>query len=138
MSVGIKVKYYWFQVGSASFFYSFFSTIAVNLEEKQWGSLYPKIMNDFYQGHLLYKDVKTALEELNLIERGLRRMPTSRVIWDFDDLSKRPPWGDNISPSITNLADYFVTSDGERLFTVLVHALEKAQDLKENVKIENL
>lgn len=32
--VGFKVKYYWFQIGSEDFLFSFFSTVAYNLENK--------------------------------------------------------------------------------------------------------
>ena len=45
MSVGLMVGYNWWTVGEGSFFNSFFSTIYVQLENKDWGSKYPVIMN---------------------------------------------------------------------------------------------
>jgi 2,3-bisphosphoglycerate-dependent phosphoglycerate mutase len=45
------------------------------------------------------------------------------VVWDFEQRNVRPPWGDNISPTITSLADYFVTSDGRDLLAVIEEAL---------------
>lgn len=56
----------------------------------------------------------------------------------FDDLSKQPPWKDNISGDITDLSNYFVTSDGDDFITLFFHALQKAEELKEPLKIETL
>lgn len=50
--VGFKVKYYWFQIGSEDFLFSFFSTVAYNLENKKWGTKFPVIMNELYLGNL--------------------------------------------------------------------------------------
>lgn len=44
MAVGLKVKFYWYQIGTGDFLHSFFSTIAYNLENSKWGSKYPFIM----------------------------------------------------------------------------------------------
>jgi 2,3-bisphosphoglycerate-dependent phosphoglycerate mutase len=44
-------------------------------------------------------------------------------VWDVEDRSKRPPWGDDISPDITSLANYFVTDDGRDLFEVFDEAV---------------
>lgn len=52
----------------------------------------------------------------------------------IEDLSKRPPWGKDI----TDLSNYFVTSDGEDFLTILLHALEKAKDVNEDVNIESM
>ncbi len=43
---------------------------------------------------------------------------------DNEDLQAKPPWGTNISPEITDLSNYFVTSDGRDLFEVLSEALQ--------------
>lgn len=52
MAVGFKVGYYWFQVGTSDFLHSFFSTICIRLEHGKWGSVYPKLMEELYQGCL--------------------------------------------------------------------------------------
>lgn len=49
------------------------------------------------------------------LERGAVIM-VSKVIWDIDDMTKMPPWGKNISKDITDLSNYFVTSDGKDFF----------------------
>ena len=138
MAVGFAVKFYWYQVGSGDFLHSFFSTIAYNLEEKKWGSKYPVIMNEFYQGKLSSDKVKDAIEEVKDIQKELKNFPPSCVVWDIDDLDKQPPWGEKISGEITDLSNYFVTSDGEDLITILIHALEKAEEMDLPIEIESI
>ncbi len=36
------------------------------------------------------------------------------------------PWGDDIGSDITDLSNYFVTSEGEDLITIITHAIDKA------------
>lgn len=104
MSVGFKVKFYWYQIGNGDFLHSFFSTVAYNLENKDWGSRLPIIMNKLYQGKVNRKDIAKAIEELNIIKGELQALSPNKVVWDIDNLSKQPPWGSNISKDITNLS----------------------------------
>ena len=53
------------------------------------------------------------------------------MVWDFEERSARPAWGDGISPQIKSLADYFVTSDGRNLIDVLSAALAEAHHSRE-------
>lgn len=138
MAVGFTVKYYWYQIGTEDFLHSFFSTIAYNLEDKQWGTKYPMIMNELYSGKLNKEHLVQAMNELNMITQELKQFSCDRVIWDIDDLSKPIPWGDNISADITDLSNYYVTSDGEDLISMLRHAMEKAIELKTDLCISTL
>ena len=61
MPVGLKVDFLWYPIGTGDFVHAFFSTICYNLEEKKWGSRFPCLMNDLYQGELSYKDVDLSL-----------------------------------------------------------------------------
>lgn len=54
MAMGYNIGYSWYKVGRASFLNSFFSTICYRLENGQWGSRYPYLMNNLYQGGLSY------------------------------------------------------------------------------------
>ncbi|MCM1091320.1 MAG: immunity 70 family protein [Butyrivibrio sp.] len=135
MGVGFKVDFYWHEIGHGDFLHSFFSTICYHLEGRRWGSKYPYLMNKLYQGSLAWEDVKFAREELKGVERGLRKLKPSKVIWDIEDLSKRPPWGDNISESITDLSNYFVTSGGRDLITILFDVFDEAESRKHAVEI---
>ena len=138
MAVGFLVKYYWYQVGTADFLHSFFSSIAYNLEDKKWGSRYPIIMNELYGGNLGKEHLYLALEELDIIIQQLKRCSYEKVIWDIDDLTKQPPWGKKISSEITDLSNYFITSDGENLVIVLRHAIQKAIEVGSDVNISNM
>lgn len=138
MAVGFKARYNWFQVGSGDFLYSFFSTICYHLESRKWGSKYPYIMRDLYRGKLKVEHIEKAMDELVKIRKGLQKLPPNRVIWNLEDLSQKPPWGDNISKDIKNLADYFVTSGGYNLLDVLVEALNTAKECGTDLEIESI
>ncbi len=136
--VGFRVKHYWFSIGNGSFLHSFFSTVCVNLEHGKWGSKYPYIMKELYRGELTADHVDAALKELRDIEKKLKKYPPSKVVWDIEDLTAQPPWGDNISPDITDLSNYFVTSDGEDFIGVFREALEGAKLLEQPLLIKSL
>jgi len=95
-------------------------------------------MNELYQGTLDKDNVETAIVELKKIQLELQAFSPDKVVWDIDDLSKQPPWGKNISNDITNLSNYFVTSDGEDLITIFFNALEKAKKLQMDLTIESV
>ena len=70
--VGFKVGCIWYEIGAASFLHSFFSTVAYNLECGNWGTRFPVIMNELYQGKLANANVPNAKVELNTIENELK------------------------------------------------------------------
>lgn len=138
MPIGFKVGFFWYQIGTGDFLHSFFSTIAYNLENKNWGSRFPVIMNELYQGKMNVENVDKAITELEIIKKELKKYPPQKVVWDIDDLSKQPPWGDNISKDITDLSNYFVTSDGADFLTIFLHALEKSKEINCDLEIKSL
>lgn len=138
MAVGFKVKYYWYQVGHGDFLHSFFSTISYHLEQNGWGTEYPFLLRELYNGKLESKHIDSAIIELEVIKKELQKFIPSQVVWDIEDLSKRPPWGDNISKDIATLSDYFITSEGEDLIDMLFKALKKGQITNSNVYIESI
>lgn len=136
MAVGFKVMFFWYQIGTGDFLHSFFSTVAYNLENGQWGSRFPAIMNELYQGKLARENIDKATKELRIIKQELQKFGPEKVVWDIDDLSKQPPWGRNISKDITDLSNYFVTSGGDDFLTVFAHALEKAKEVNSAMEIK--
>ncbi|MER2009663.1 MAG: immunity 70 family protein [Psychrobacillus sp.] len=138
MAVGFKVKYYWYQIGHGDYLHSFFSTISYHLEQNGWGTEYLFLLNELYNGKLENKNIDSAINELEAIKKKLQDFSPSQVIWDIDNLSKSPPWGDNISKDITNLSNYFITSEGEDLIDMLMKALEKGQKTNSDVYIESI
>lgn len=137
MAVGFKIDFLWYQIGTGDFLHSFFSTICVRLEDGKWGSKYPYVMNILYQGKLEYDEVKYAKKELYEIQEKLKYFSPSDVVWDIDDL-KQPPWGNNISADITDLSNYFVTSDGRDLIEIMFKAFEDSESEETCIEIVNL
>ena len=138
MAVGFKVKFYWYQIGHGDFLYSFFSSVAYHLENGDWGSRFPVIMNELYQGKIERENLDNAIEELNVIRKELQAFSPDKVIWDIEDLSKQPPWGSDISKNITDLSNYFVTSDGNDFLSVFLCALEKAKEIGTKLEIKSI
>ena len=95
-------------------------------------------MNELYQGKLDINNIEEAIKEIQEIQIEFKKYPPDCVIWDIEDITKQPPWGKNISNQITDLPNYFVTSDGDDLITILLYALEKGNELKLPVEIESI
>ena len=125
--VSFRVGCMMYEIGTASFLHSFFSTVAYRLENNRWGSKFPVIMNELYQGKLSFENVPAAKEELTQIKKALTKLSPNKVIWDIEDLSKQPPWGDNISEKISSLGNYFITCD---------MTLNAAIEIKKDVMIQ--
>lgn len=138
MATAFTVKYYMYTIGTADFLNAFFSTVCGRLENGKWGSRFPHLMNELYQGVLPVKHLAAGTEELSQIKQELAKFAPDQVIWDIDDRSLTPPWGDNISEDITDLSNYFVTSEGEDFLSVFAAALDKAQQRNASLKIQTI
>lgn len=132
------VKYYMYTIGTADFLNAFFSTVCGRLENGKWGSRFPHLMNELYQGVLPVKHLAAGTEELSQIKQELAQFAPDQVIWDIDDRSLTPSWGDNISDDITDLSNYFVTIEGEDFLSVFAAALDKAQQRNASLKIQTI
>ena len=135
MSIALHVGTDSYSVGSPGFLHAFFSTIAVHLESGNWGSKFPILMDELYQGALSSQHADLALRELVSIRAGLAEIGPQHIVWDFDDRSTQPPWGNDISSDIQSLADYFVTNDGQNLIEVLAQALGQSKLSQEDLEI---
>ena len=103
-----------------------FLTVCANFEHGKKGNKYPYITKELYGGELTADHVDTTLKELRITEKKLKKYPSSKVMWEKEDLTAQPPWGDNISPVITDLSNYYVTNDGEDFIDVFRDVLEGA------------
>jgi Immunity protein 70 len=110
-------------VGTSDFLFAFFSTVAVRLEREGWGTRFPVVMRELYGGRLEGAAAERARGELARIRAELAAFAPEEGVWDAEDRSRRPPWGEDIAPEITSLADYFVTEDGRDLLGVLDDAV---------------
>ena len=126
MGVGIKTSFITTEIGTSEFFFCFFSTISYHLEPEGWGTRFPNLMNKLYQGKLTENHIEQAIGELKEIREKLAAFSPDKVVWDIDNLDARPPWGNNIAKTITDLSDYFVTSGGKDMFDRLLEVLDFA------------
>ena len=78
------------------------------------------------------------MDEVLGIREQLKAYSPCHVIWDIEDLQKKPPWGDNISEEITDLSNYFVTADGVQVFDRLISALEDSIRMDVDVYIRSI
>lgn len=135
---GFTVKYYLYGIGTSDFLYAFFSTVCGRLENGNWGSRFPYLMNELYWGSLSVEHLSAGAKELAQIKQELAQFTPDQVIWNIDDLTQQPPWGDDISEDVTDLSNYFYTSGGLDFLTMFSDALTKAQQLKMPLCIETL
>lgn len=136
MAIGLSVGEQYYSIGGSDFYHAFFSTISYYLEPGGWGTKYPLLTKDLYQGKLSYDKSKEVRRILLEVKELLKVFPPEKVIWNIDDLSQKPPWGDNIVPDITNLSNYFVTDEGEDLFEVLDSAIEYSINNQVDILVE--
>jgi hypothetical protein len=135
MAVGIKVGSILDEIGAPSFFHSFFSTISAHADNGQWGSRFPQLFR-LYEGRVPAQEAGAALAELRDAKEILSELSPAAVIWDIENRSAEPPWGAHISPNITSLGNYFVSSTGRDLFALLEEALEAAEQEGQDASIE--
>lgn len=135
MTVGITVGSITDEIGASSFVHAFFSTISAHCEPEGWGSKFPCLMLQLYQGKLPYEKAPEALRELSVAKSLLERLPPSAVVWDIEDKKAQPPWGSSIAPTITNLGNYFVSSTGRDVFALVEEALNASVDEKSDATL---
>jgi hypothetical protein len=135
MAIGIRVGSITDEIGAPSFFHAFFSTISAHCDRSGWGSRFPNLFK-LYEGRLPAGDARSAAAELIEAKLALTKLRPAEVVWDIEDRTAKPPWGDQISPKITSLGNYFVSSTGRDLFDLLEEALLAATKEGKDAAIE--
>ena len=105
MSVGFRTGNFHYIVGTSAFLHAFFSTVSGRLEPAGWGSRFPALLGELYDGTLPAAHVVQARDELRTIAAELATLPPSAVIWDLENPAAQPPWGDAISTDIEDGTD---------------------------------
>lgn len=137
-TVGFTIDNIFSEIGSSDFLHSFFSTISFHLEPNGWGSRFPEIMNQLYQGKLEASAAPQALKDTHAIKAALEKIPAQKVVWDIDNISVKPPWGDYIDKSVTSLANYHITSTQRVLLDLLIENLEFQVQCNKPLTIETI
>jgi 2,3-bisphosphoglycerate-dependent phosphoglycerate mutase len=128
MTIAFKQGSVFTEIGPGGILHSLCSTIAMHLEGGDWGSRFPALMNELYQGQLVSKHVDGAQRELAEIKRGLQTLPPSKVVWDIEDPNTRPKWTEDVGPHVKSMADFFVTTSGRNLLDELADNLESLKE----------
>ncbi len=124
MTVGLEIDNIFTEVGSQALLHSFFSTISFHLEPEGWGTRFPELMNDLYQGRLEPDAADKALADARAIRDELAALSSERVVWEIEAIGNEPPWGDAIPDRVTNLSHYHTTRTNRVLMDELVEILE--------------
>ena len=72
------------------------------------------------------------------IEQELSMQSPEHVKWYIEDISQRALWEDKISSKVTDLVNYFATTNGKIFIEVLQTAMDMAEENKCVLKIHNL
>lgn len=129
------------EIGIDVVLHSLLSTVAVRLEGGEWGARFPLIMIKLYQGRLDALDADSALQELRQIHAALACLAPDTVVWDFNDLSRQPPWGNAVAPRITSMANYHSTNTGQCLLEEMldcVRALKRTGGVLDIITLEGV
>lgn len=127
--------YTFVHLGNGPFLNSYFSTIAVNLENKKWGYRFPKVMRELYHGELYFCEVEEAYKEMQKIRKLLQKLPADNRIWDyFGDLYDASL---DIGQKNAKTCYSYYTIGRKNITDEIINILEKAMESKQDVYILN-
>lgn len=114
-----------FNLGNEELVDAFFNSIAYHLENNKWGSVYPKIMNEFYKGKLEQKNINSAIVEIKDIKKKLSKINASKMITNIEiDIAEKLFYEKmNIS-----LDDIFINSKNEKMTDIMLKVLESIKN----------
>ena len=123
------------EIGPGGLFTSFCSSIAVHLENSRWGSVFPVLQNELYQGEMPAEHAQALVDELKRVRSGLATVPPEGLIWDIDDRSAKPPWDPTYGPHIKSLADFYVNTGRRNLIDVLIECAGFSLEYKRDIDV---
>jgi hypothetical protein len=135
MTIGMRQGSVLTEIGPGGLLHSLFSTVAVRLEEGNWGVRFPLLMGKLYEGCISSADADAAILEAQAIKLGLQKLGPDQVVWDIEDLSLSPPWGKTVGPHVRSMAEYFVTSTGRNLVDEIRNGLESLAEFGGTLEI---
>jgi len=128
MTIGLKQGSVITEIGPGSILHALCSTIAVHLEGGRWGSRFPLLMEELYQGVLQARDVDAARAELIEVRKGLAELSPAQLVWDIERPDVKPAWAQEVGPHVTSMANFFVTTSGRNLLSELADNLESLKE----------
>ena len=136
--IHITVRNFIFELGYPSIMKALFNSIAHHLEGREWGSKYPVIMNELYYEGIEVEHLEQGLKEIKEIQEKLKDYAPDQIVWNYEDITISPPWGNRISDNITSLSNYFMSTDGNESIDTIIYAIELALRVKHRVCIKNI
>lgn len=124
MTVAFKQRSVVTEIGPGELLHSVFSTIGVRLENGKWGSRFPVVMHQLYQGSVSSPDANDAYEEMKVIKKELSELSPAMVVWDAENLKKEPPWGRAVGAHVASCAQYWITTTGRNIIDEIIDNLE--------------
>lgn len=135
MSVSLQVGEKIFEIGSPLVLHGFFCSVGYHLEPIGWGSKYPALMHELYEGRLEAKSIEKAQKELALIREKLSGFTISEAVFDMDAGPGEPVESEQLNSNAQNLAEFFFTEDKKNFLDLLEKALEAGKKQGEPVMI---
>lgn len=137
MSVGFRYSDIWREFGDSDLLQAFFSTISCCLESSNWGSKYPYLLKKLYYEQLKAEEISNAIEELLDVREKFEVLKPEYVVWDAEDLTKKPPSSFYSKLKAANLSDCFVSVSEKNIFDVLLEVFEFCKRRGISVKIQS-
>ncbi len=132
--IGLKRDNRLHEIGSLDLLHAFNSTIVYHLEQPQgWGSRFPTLMIDLHDQEITAAAIPKALDELDRIEAGLRRLEPRQIIGDIEQPGQ-PPVAGLVNPAAANAAEAFVSPNGIPLLELFRATLKEALVAGEGVR----
>jgi len=138
MAIAFKQASVITEIGAQSVLHSWFSTVASKLEDGNWGSRYPSVMTQLYQGKLPTAQAQAALAELQDIRTKLSALPIETLVWDIENPNQAPPESHQRNPLATSMVNYFLTVNGLDLTAEFIGNVESLLEFGEDLDIINV
>ncbi len=135
MTVAIKQENVFTEIGPGAILHGFFSTICATLENGVWGSHFPKLMNELYQGKLGASDLHAAKDEMSEVISQLKTKPIEGLVWDIEDPNIEVPSEYDKSQNRSSLYEYFKTTTGRNLAFEIADNIDAALEFGGDVEI---
>ena len=136
--VGLMIDNYMLPLGTGDLVSSFFYSIAIRLERRYWGSRFPAVMKELYEGQLPYERLEKAAAELKTIRKDMQKLPKEYGVWVYEIRSDPPPREIGENKNAQNLAELFMTSHGEDMLDAFDAAVRGAMRYKVPLKLASV
>ena len=139
INVGFLVYTSWTEFGYSETLYSWFSTICYRLENREWGSRFPIVMNKLYydeENGVPYEDLDTFKAELVMIKNEFSKLSAKDAIWSFEaNILEVPANMPNINYKARDLVGFNINKRGKNILDIIFRKCESMQYFKKSCKI---